>query len=342
MNLLTSSRLATFQTCPRKHHYRYDVGLLPIGESPRALAFGTAIHAGLEHWWTAHQASAPQYALSAALHAAEDSLTSDDPYTVSMLRALLTAYDARWGAWASTVEVLAVEVPFESALIHPVTGEASATWRLAGKIDAMVGLSDGRVAVVEHKTTSMDAGAGSDYRRALTLNAQVGVYFDGVRALGHIADVCIYDMLRKPQIKPLMATPEESRRIKKNGEPYAGTRLCDETPMEYETRLIESLMNDPDKYLLHAEIVRTDTEMESLRWGLWHTVRAIEEHRAAARVARDVRAVPQHAGACMTHHAPCAFLPVCEGTASAQDTTKYQRVSNPHVELTATNSGNGG
>lgn len=334
-HLLTSSRLGVWQRCPRQHHYRYEVGLIPTGETPRALMMGTAVHAGLESWWRAYQAGADKYALPAALHSAREAYPAEDEYAVALLSALITAYDARWCTWAQGVEVIGVEFPFDAPLINPRTGEAHPHWRLAGKIDALVRLSDGRIAIMEHKTTSMDASAGSDYRRALTLNAQVGVYFDGARALGAAADVCIYDVLKKPTIKPLLATPLESQKRKKDGTLYAAQRDRDETATEYEARLCESIAQDPDRYLVHADVIRTDTEMDALRWDLWHAVRAIEESRKAAHDTRDVRAIPRHPSACMTHHTPCAYLPVCEGTASARDPMRYQRVSNPHVELTA-------
>ena len=380
MPLLTSSALSVWQRCPRQYHYRYAVGLTPIGESPRALAFGTATHAGLEAWWNAYRDGAAQYALSAARHAAEESYTSDDPHARAMLSALIVAYDARWSEWARTVEVLAVECPFETELRHPVTGEAHPVFRLAGKIDAMVRLSDGRVALVEHKTSSQDVTAGSDYRRALTLNAQVGIYFSGARALGISADVCVYDMLRKPSLEPLLATPEDKRlytqpksrackgckayhAAKKGavapphtedgvvcvdgrivtdpgGKLYAAQRDRDESPTEYEARLCEGIIAEPDKYLLHAEIVRSDSELADLAWDLWQTAETIARAMDTVRQCRDVRAMVRHPSACLTHGTPCAYLPVCEGTASARDATRYQRLDNPHVELaSAANEG---
>jgi hypothetical protein len=249
-----------------------------------------------------------------------------------------------------------------------VTGIAHPVFRLAGKIDAMVRLSDGRVALIEHKTTSQDATAGSDYRRALTLNAQVGIYFSGARALGISADVCVYDMLRKPSLDALRATPEESRQYtqpksracklcKKHGKGatrhvedgiacidgrivtdpggklYANQRERDETPAEYEQRLLLAIMEEPDRYLVHAEIVRSDSELADLAWDLWHTAETITRTMETVRQCADVRAVPRHPSACLTHGVPCAYLPVCEGTASARDTTRYQRLNNPHVEL---------
>ena len=291
------------------------------------------MHAGLEAWWVAHKEGAPQYALPSAFRSAEDAFPFDDPFTLAMIRALVTGYDAAWSEWAATVEVIGVELPFEAPLTHPVTGAPSATWRIAGKLDALVRLNDGRVAIIEHKTRSGDAAVGSDYRRKLTLDPQVSTYFEGVRALGYEADVCVYDVLCKPSIKPLLATPEEKRRTKKDGALYAGTRLSDETAVEYEKRLIDTIAADRDRYLVHAEIVRSDAEREAHQWALWHAVRSIEETRRAARVARDVRAVPQSPASCFGTGHRCDFLDICEGTASARDETRFLRLPTVHPEL---------
>ncbi len=333
VHLLTSSRLRLYHSCPRAHHYRYEVGLTPTAPETGARALGTAVHAGLEAWWVAHKEGAPQYALPSAFRSAEDAFPFDDPFTLAMIRALVTGYDAAWSEWAATVEVIGVELPFEAPLTHPVTGAPSATWRIAGKLDALVRLNDGRVAIIEHKTRSGDAAVGSDYRRKLTLDPQVSTYFEGVRALGYEADVCVYDVLCKPSIKPLLATPEEKRRTKKDGALYAGTRLSDETAVEYEKRLIDTIAADRDRYLVHAEIVRSDAEREAHQWALWHAVRSIEETRRAARVARDVRAVPQSPASCFGTGHRCDFLDICEGTASARDETRFRRLPTVHPEL---------
>lgn len=52
LELLTNSRLRTFQTCKRKHLYEYDRAVERVNEEEKeALFFGTAMHFGLEAWW---------------------------------------------------------------------------------------------------------------------------------------------------------------------------------------------------------------------------------------------------------------------------------------------------
>lgn len=68
------------------------------------------------------------------------------------------------------------------------------------------------VVVIEHKTTSKEIGIGSPYWRRLELDAQVSKYIGGARALGHEPDHVLYDVIRKPRIRPLLATPVDSRK----------------------------------------------------------------------------------------------------------------------------------
>ena len=353
MNLLTSSRIRAAHACPRLDHYRYGLGL--VAPSTGAMAFGTAIHAGLEAWWATIRDGLPGDALDAAL-AVLDCQPLADPYDLARAEAMLVAYDVRWLRWACSVEVLAIEAEFRAPLRHP-DGRTARTWSLAGKLDALVRLSDGRVAIVEHKTTSRDAGAGTEYRARLTLDPQVSVYHDGAAALGYAADLCLYDVLVKPSQKPLTATPDEDRvytqpksrackacrkapgvhvedgitcaegRIVTDpgGRLRAGQRVADETPEEYRARLIEAIAADPDRYLIHAEIVRTERDRAEHGADVWETVHAIEHHRRRLPVLP-----PRHASACFAHGSPCAFLPLCEGRGRIED---YAR-GGAHAELT--------
>ena len=70
--------------------------------------------------------------------------------------------------------------------------------------------------VVEHKTANADIGPGTTYWKRLVLDGQVSTYLPGTRALGH-ADVrgVLYDVIRKPTIRPLKATPVEQREYTK-------------------------------------------------------------------------------------------------------------------------------
>jgi hypothetical protein len=197
--LYTSSRLKVFRECPRKHRLRYVLGLL-IDPSP-AMRFGTLVHAALEAWYRYWQANG-----SPVLDVASDVIDGyADIDEIDRIRArvIVTAYHARWcnEPW----EILAVEVEFRYFL-----GDAE----IGGKIDALIrDTRDGRVFVVEHKTSTADTKPGALYWDRLSVDTQVSVYIDGAAAgLDYDIAGCIYDVLQRPQHDLKLATPEESRR----------------------------------------------------------------------------------------------------------------------------------
>ena len=241
VDLLTSSRMKTWRSCPRRHYYQYELARASHGPESAASALGTTVHAALEAWWCTWRDLGGYGALDAALYAArgDEDAEADrerDPYTVALTQALVIAYDARWSRWAASVEVLGVEAPFVAPLEHPTLGLRARRWAVAGKMDVLLRLSDGRVAIVDHKVTASDARVGSDWRRKLTLDPQVSTYFGGAEALGHPADLALWDVIQRPALKPYKAVAEV--KLKLDGTPRAGQRLADETPDEYQERLI--------------------------------------------------------------------------------------------------------
>mgnify|MGYP007001753624 CR=1 FL=1 len=74
-------------------------------------------------------------------------------------------------------------------------------------------------------TTSEDIGRGTDYWRRLRMDGQVSIYYAGSAALGYPADLCLYDVLRKPSLRPKKAVAEV--KLKKDGTPYANQQLAD-------------------------------------------------------------------------------------------------------------------
>lgn len=316
--LLSATRLRTYRRCPREHFIAYELRYRPVTDA-EALRFGTLLHKALEAWWWASKDR-----LAAALRAL-DTVEDTDPYDRAKARALMVGYDARWAD--EPFEVLAVEVRFETELVNPDTGALSRTWRLGGKIDAVVrDLRDGRVLLVEHKTTSEDIRPYSDYWRRLRMDAQISTYFAGAKALGHYVQGCLYDVIGKPSRRPLKATPPESRRYRKDGELYAGQREQDETPEEYEARLAEDIAANPDKYFARGEVARLEHELGEHARDSWQLAQQIREAQRLGRWYRNV-------DACVGFGRSCRFLPVCAGEASLEDPTRFRCLATQHPEL---------
>lgn len=51
IDALTNSRLQTYQLCPQKHRFIYELGIERQDQDTEALWSGSLLHAGLEAWW---------------------------------------------------------------------------------------------------------------------------------------------------------------------------------------------------------------------------------------------------------------------------------------------------
>lgn len=195
--LYTTSRLKTLRQCPRLHLYRYILGIqTPSGP---AAEFGTVAHAAIERWLLAWKRGDMDTRLPAMLAVVRDSSLSDD--NKARLSALLAAYHYRWHA--APWEILGVELEFRYELDGNLVG---------GKIDALIrDTTDGRIWIVEHKTTGQDASLGGGYWERLALDVQISIYIDGATVLGHEVAGVIYDVLQRPKHELKTATPVAER-----------------------------------------------------------------------------------------------------------------------------------
>ena len=313
--LLTNSRLRAFRTCARLHSLRYIKGWQVVRTS-EALRVGSLVHLGLEAWWTGKD---PMVAVAGR---------AIDAYEQAKVEEMLLAYANRWGADRDLYEVLGIELEFRAPLLNPETMAESRTWELAGKLDGLLRRkSDGRVLVMEHKTTQDDiSDEASDYWLGLAMDGQISQYILGAESMGHKVDEVLYDVLRKPAIRPLTATPPESRKYKADGSLYANQRDRDESPEEYRMRLREVLA-DP-KYLARHSVPRTLGQMEEFLFDAW-------EQSSIMRESERLDRAPRNPEAC-NRMGRCAFWQVCSTGSKPEDFPadyiKSEKV-NPELEV---------
>ena len=246
--MLTATRMGMVLGCPRRHYWRYEVGLHALIDA-MALRFGTAWHAAMECRWQGRSAE------EALMVAAQD--RTFDEITVATLAGLLGAYYARY-ADCEVVKELHPEVEFRL----PLAG--SRTFDAAGKIDGLGVLHDGRLALVEHKTCGSDISADSGYWLRLRFNQQVYQYVLAARALGWDVQVVIYDVTRKPGIKQ-----------KQN-----------ETAAEFGDRLVADAKERPEFYFARREVPILDQDLAEFEVQRLALSRQILFFRSAARSAR--------------------------------------------------------
>lgn len=180
--------------------------------------------------------------------------------------------------------------------------------------------------IVEHKTTSEDCEAGSPYWQRLRLDSQVSTYYRGARALGYDVRGCLYDVIRKPSLKPYKATPVESRKFKADGSLYANQRDRDETPDEYRTRLLEDIAAKPERYYVRGEVVRTADDEHAGAADAWMIAQSIREAERLGRFPRNV-------DACVRYGRTCDYFEVCTGTTSLDDRLRFRVAERAHEEL---------
>jgi hypothetical protein len=327
-SLLTASRLRCFRTCPRLHHLRYVEGWKPRAES-EALRFGSLFHRGLEAWWAATATTAvAAEPLAWALAAVE--ARGSDVFEQVRVEELLRGYDLAWRADAAQYEVVGVEVAYAAPLLNPATNLArSRTWQLAGKIDAIVRRrADGRVLVVEHKTTSEEIASDADhYWSTLALDHQISGYVLGAEALGHHVDEILYDVARKTGQRPLRATAPEARKYTKDGRLYANQREADETVDEYRARVRAEIEGDLARYFQRRAIPRTESQIRDFLYDAWQQGRAMREMELEGFAPRNPEACHRFG--------TCAFWQVCStGSHPSDHVNDYDQLTNVNPELT--------
>jgi hypothetical protein len=326
--LITTSRLRTFNACRRLHHYKYELGYRPLVDREDA-AFGTIFHAGLEQWWLSHLNRDPGPALLMARVGIADATMrmGVDESTAAKADLLMVGYDARWAPTMGQFQVLGVEQRFVAMLPTPEGAVSRRLLRVAGKLDALVRRrDDGSVWIVEHKTTGADLTPGSLYWQRLRMDTQVSVYFEGVRALGYQPAGCIYDVISRPDSKPLKATPLDKRKYRKDGALYANQRAEDETMAEFKARLAEEIAAAPETFFQRSEVVRLERELEESRRDTYDTSLMIREAANQGRA-------PRNPDQCFAYGQTCPFFDVCCGAAELEDPTRFKRLENVHPEL---------
>lgn len=182
----TASRLKAYHTCPMKEALRYRKKLAPVSSRP-ALAFGTAIHKGIEMW-----------SLEAALEALNMPfpMSQEEADEQETVRATVTALINGYMLMYAPFDRHEPEKQF-SMPIRTTTGKSSSKLVIAGKIDDIAYIN-GECWIVEYKTASR---LDSTYFDRLYLDTQITTYMVAARRMGYNPVGVIYRVLRKPSLK---------------------------------------------------------------------------------------------------------------------------------------------
>ena len=287
---LTHSRMACFRACPRKHQIAYEFGIRKEDES-LPLRIGSAFHLALD-------------LTDKGIDVTPEDLRLKDPFDMAMVMAMFEGHREYYKADEDQLQVVASEQEFHIPLINPETGRPTPIWDFGGKVDRIVKLADSRIALQEYKTTTRDFAPGAEYWNALHMDSQLSIYVIAARQLGFDIQTVLYDVTRRPMLKPLKATPMDKRKYKKDGALYANQRDVDETPDEYANRIGDDIFNRPDHYFARIEVARLDQDLEDCKADIW-------AQQLAIRSCQKLDNWWRNPGNCYGMFS-CEFLPICQ------------------------------
>lgn len=268
--------------------------------------------------------------------AAFDAPDDDSKLIQARAKGLMIGYDHRWkdAGW----QTLSTEEVFHLPIINPETGAKSRTFTQSGKFDGIVA-RDGRTYLLEHKTASEDiADQASQYWRRLAIDSQVSAYVLANWQQGRKLDGTLYDVIRKPGIRPKEIPKAELQHIL-TSRSYCGYEVPEEIqtrligtvkPREcaelYAMRLAAECIEEQDKYYQRKVIPRLDQDISEFAQELWDVGQSLID-------ARNKTAHYRNSGACIEYNSPCRFLGICSGQ-DTPDSDRWRKASgNVHAEL---------
>lgn len=295
-NLLTHTRQDTFKLCRRKHKFAYIDGIRPTTDG-KALRMGSAHHDAIEQLAKGRGRDEACRVIYERYEAMPDGYEQLEwEYERETLLRLACGYEWRWTN--DELVYLAAERSFQLPLVNPETGAPSKVWKRAGKIDGIVQSTDGRVGVKESKLLSDDIGFEASLWKRMQMDHQISGYVNAARDMGFPACYVLYDVTRKPTIKPVSVPVLDELGIKIVVD-AAGNRVRNDvkktwkqseskelghvlktrpmTPEEWGEKLANDIAERPDFYYARREIARLDTDLNEYARELWDIQRDMRD-----------------------------------------------------------------
>lgn len=221
-DIISGSRMDQWLRCRRSYFYKYELHLRPEVDSI-SLRYGSAIHeliAGKE-WDQVVEGKA------------------FEELDLAILSALFNGYVAKWGS--------AMPINFYPEIELACTIDGVRKFNFVSILDTLGTLPDGRICVCEHKTTGESIEDGGAYWEGTQMNVQLAGQIDTARLHGYAVECVVYDVIRKPSIRP--------KQIK-----VAGVSRT-ETAAEFGARLVADIAERPEFYYARREIPVLDSDI---------------------------------------------------------------------------------
>lgn len=350
-NLLTNSRMTSAKTCLAKHYMEYELGVR-LDTDAKPLRMGRAVHEGLDllaKGQTIVEVAAQIRTLYADFPAwiNSDDLADEWLTECEVCVCMLSGYAWRWADDPQIAEVVCSEQQFLQEIVNPETGRTSRLWRKAGKIDKIVRLADGRLALMEHKTCSEDISVDSDWWKQLLIDQQISLYVIAARQAGYQIDTVLYDVLRKPGLsrshvpildadgKKIVVDVRGTRVYNTNATPRQAADKAHgwtlqtglETVEDYANRVMTDIGSRPDYYYARREVPRLDGDLLMFASELWQQAKLLTQCRKSGFWYRNTSACRRMG--------KCAYFDICTNGIDplGELPTKFVRVTNVHPEL---------
>ncbi len=329
--LLTYSALNTFRNCPRKYKNRYVDQLRPR-ERAEALSFGSVIHTSIELWYRSQNSASRLQDVLAYIDDAFENRVVDENMLAQwhLASAMMRGYADRYTH--EEFEIVEVEKEFVGEIRNPDTGRQSQTFRIAGKVDAIVRSHDGMY-LLEHKTASTIDG---NYLDKLWTDTQIALYCHYLRELGYPIVGVIYNVLLKSRLKQGRGETEEEYEIRraelaaknKSGKSTA-KRQVPETGAEFQARLNEWYSRTES---FHREFIYlSEDRLDMLQDEVWEIT---QQYLDAKRRGKWLL----NTSNCFSYQRPCEYLAYCQSGFNPNVADNLYQIAPPHEELSRVDS----
>lgn len=286
MKTISHSGLRLWRNCRRQYKHAYIDLRRPVNVA-LALAFGKVWDLALEAW---HRGTTAEDRM---LRAAPFLAKINDPFLRAKAEAMLVGYSVQWAS--APVEIVATQVEFVVPILNPETGEAHPEYQYMGILDGIVRYRD-RLLGLESKTSSEDIGPGSAYWQQITvLDSQVSQYLLGMQQAGHDLESILFDVAKRPALRPGKV----------------------ETPESYRERCALAIQAEPEKYFQRQEVVRLERDARAYAQDLW-------DYACDLTIAEHTGRWPRNPDRCRQFGRACEYLPVCASEASIDDPVLYR------------------
>lgn len=279
---------------------------------------------------------------SNSLQAALAAIDASGPASkdTAMARGLMRGYHDRWQYEADIPG--SVEDEFQCSIydLHAAQSSVSRTWKMGGKIDAVI-RRRGKQYVVDSKTTSEKIGEmDAAYWRQLAVESQVDMYLLAHHIQGSSTYGAIWDVIRKPGIRPKALT-KAAHALATSNRTYCGCSLSagaldhlarhgDEKEgagLElYEHRVYRECTDNPGDYFQRKPVIRLEHEIMAFAEELWYITQELTAERRADRPPL------RNSGSCMAYGRPCEYLGICSSH-DTPESNNWQRRGKVHEEL---------